>query len=155
MVRPARMADAERIAALVNYYAERGRMLHRNLESVCEDLRDFVVADADNGWLAGCAALTVSGRDLGEIRSLAVDPDRQARGVGSRLVAEALQQARALGLKRIFVLTYEPEFFARFGFHVVDREALPTKVWRDCIHCSHADECSEIAMTLDLETTHG
>ena len=153
MVRPAKTGDAEAISALVNHYAERGRMLHRSLESVFESLRDFIVADGPGG-LDGCAALTISSRELAEIRSLAVADDRRGSGVGSRIVAEALRQAGELGLKRVFVLTYEPDFFKRFGFAVVDRESLPDKVWRDCIYCSHADDCDEIAMLVDVPDTH-
>ena len=149
MVRPAKASDAEAVSALVNYYAERGRMLHRSLESVFESLRDFLVCCRD-GRIVGCAALSIAWRDLGEIRSLAVAADCQGQSVGRALVAEALAEGRRLGLRRIFVLTYEPEFFGRFGFHTVEKEALPTKVWRDCIHCPRADDCQEVAMVLEL-----
>ena len=150
MVRPARTSDAEAISALVNYYAERGRMLHRSLESVYESLRDFLVAPGDAG-LSGCVALSISNRELAEIRSLAVAGPCRGRGVGRRLVEAAVEQARQLGLARVFVLTCEPEFFSRFRFRVVRRDSLPAKVWRDCIHCPRADDCNEIAMLLDLE----
>jgi len=154
MVRPARTCDAEAISALVNDHAEKGRMLHRSLESVYESLRDFLVAPDSDG-LAGCVALSITGRDLAEIRSLAVATPRQGRGVGTGLVDGAIDQARRLGLRRLFVLTYEPGFFERFGFRVVERERLPAKVWRDCIHCPRADDCNEIAMVLDLEPGDG
>lgn len=150
MVRPAKTTDAEAVSTLVNGFAERGRMLHRSLESVYESLRDFIVADHPDG-LAGCGALTVVGCDLGEIRSLAVVAERQGAGVGTRIVEESIRQGRTLGLKRIFVLTYEAEFFQRFGFARIDREALPAKVWGDCIHCNHADDCDETALILDLD----
>ena len=154
MVRPARTSDAKAISALVNHYAERGRMLHRSLESVYESLRDFLVA-SDDAALAGCVALSISDRDLAEIRSLAVAGQCRGRGVGSRLVEAAVGQARQLGLARIFVLTCEPDFFSRFRFHLVERDSLPAKVWRDCIHCPRADDCNEIAMVLDLEAANG
>jgi amino-acid N-acetyltransferase len=153
MVRLAKASDAEAIAALVNYYAERGHMLHRSLESVYESLRDFLVCTGANG-LTGCAALSITWRDLAEIRSLAVAPERRRRGIGSRLVAAAIEQAKQLGLGRVFVLTYEPKFFQRFGFRIVDKESLPAKVWRDCIHCAHADDCRETAMLLQLGRPH-
>ncbi len=150
MVRAAKISDAEAIRDLVNYYAERGRMLHRSLEGIYGSLRDFHVCRR-NGLLAGCAALTISWGDLGEIRSLAVAPEKQKQGIGRKLVARAVAEAKALGLKRIFTLTYEPEFFARFGFSVIDKETLPTKVWRDCLHCPKADACDEVAMILEIE----
>ncbi len=143
------MSDAEAICELVNHHAERGLMLHRSLESIYESIRDFLVCSRD-GRIVGCVALSMSWSDLGEIRSLAVAPDHQGQGIGRELVAKALEDGRALGLARIFALTYEPAFFSRLGFKTVDKEALPTKVWRDCIHCPKADACDEIAMVLDL-----
>ncbi|MDY7011474.1 MAG: N-acetyltransferase [Planctomycetota bacterium] len=150
MIRPAKISDAEAIRDLVNYYAERERMLHRSLESIYGSLRDFHVCCQD-GRLIGCAALSISWGQIGEIRSLAVAPEKQKQGIGRKLVAVAIKEAKALGLKRIFTLTYEPEFFARFGFSVVDKETLPTKVWRDCLHCPKADACDEVAMILEIE----
>jgi amino-acid N-acetyltransferase len=149
MVRPAVMADAEAICNLINYYAERGRMLHRSLESVYEALRDFLVCDQD-GQVVGCVALMICWKELGEIRSLAVAPERQGKGIGGQLMRRAVEDARGIGLKRVFALTYEPRFFERHGFRGVDRELLPTKVWRDCIHCPRADACDEIAVVLDV-----
>jgi amino-acid N-acetyltransferase len=150
VIRPATTSDAQAICELINYYAERGRMLHRSLESVYESLRDFLVCCQD-GQVVGCVGLSVSWKDLGEIRSLAVAADHQGKGAGRALVMQAAQDAKALGLKRVFALTYEMKFFAALGFVVVDKESLPTKVWRDCIHCPRADACDEIAVVLDLE----
>lgn len=150
MVRPAIMSDVEAICGLVNYFAQRGKMLHRSSESVYESLRDFVVAEHD-GHVAGCVGLSMSWKDLGEIRSLAVAPDCQGLGIGRKLIEQVVADGRRLGLKRVFALTYEPEFFAKFGFKTVDKETLPTKVWRDCIHCQLADACAEVAMVMDLE----
>ncbi len=143
------MQDAEAICELVNHYAERGRMLHRSLESTYESVRDFLVCRHD-GRLAGCAALSASWGQLGEIRSLAVHADCIGQGVGSELIEAAIEDARRLGLEKIFVLTYEVGFFEKFGFRVVDKDALPTKVWRDCIHCPRADACDEVAMVVEL-----
>ena len=150
MVRTAKSADAEAICEMINYYAERGKMLHRSLQSVYEDLRDFLVAEQD-GRVVGCVALSISWKDLGEVRSLAVAPGCQGQGIGKELVEGAAAAAREIGLRRIFALTYEQSFFARLGFRVVEKEALPAKVWRDCIHCPRADNCDEIAMVMDLE----
>ena len=124
-------------------------MLHRSLESVYESLRDFLVCCQD-GQVVGCVGLSVSWQDLGEIRSLAVEAGHQGKGIGRALVMQAAQDAKALGLKRIFALTYEMKFFAALGFVVVDKESLPTKVWRDCIYCPRANACDEIAVVLDL-----
>ena len=150
MVRPARMSDAEAICGLVNSYAERGMMLHRSLENIYECLRDFLVC-CRGGRLVGCVALSMCGKDLGEIRSLAVARGQQGKGVGRALVVRAAEDGKSLGLDRLFALSCEPAFFHKLGFRTVDKAALPTKVWRDCIHCPRADHCDEVATVLDLE----
>ena len=99
MIDTAGMSDADGICGLVNYYAERGRMLHRSLESVYESLRDFVVCSED-GQVVGCAALSISWKDLAEIRSLAVAERRRGEGIGRRLVESSIEQARARRLRR-------------------------------------------------------
>ncbi len=144
-VRHARVPDAARISELVNYHAERARMLHRSLESVYESLREFLVAEQD-GRLVGCVAIDVFWADLAEVKSLAVDPEAQGRGVGSALLAAATADAEALGVRRLFALTYERGFFGRHGFEEIDRNELPEKVWRECIACPKVDHCDEIAM---------
>jgi amino-acid N-acetyltransferase len=149
MIRRATMADAKGIHNLITYYAERGRMLHRSLESVYERLRDFQVC-VEGEQVLGCAALQISWKDLGEIRSLAVAPSQRGKGVGKILVRRVAREGRSIGLKKIFALTYEPEFFRRVGFVDIDREALPTKVWRDCVFCPNADDCKEVAMVMEL-----
>ena len=154
MVRSATVRDAEAICALVNHHAERGKMLHRSLESIYQALRDFLVY-CNGPRVLGCLALPVMWKDLGEIRSLAVAEGHQGRGIGRALVDAAIADAKALGLKRLFALTYEEAFFGRFGFRTVDRQTLPTKVWSDCIYCPRAGACDEIAMVLDLDATDG
>ena len=149
VTRPARMNDAAAICEIVNYHAERGRMLHRSLEAVYERLRNFLVAEHD-GCILGCVAIEIAWASLAEIKSLAVNPDNLREGIGSRLVADAIADARALGVTRLFVLTYEDGFFARHGFQVVDKHQLPTKVWSDCATCPKHGACDEIAMILEL-----
>ena len=149
-IRPARAEDARRITEIVNHHAERGRMLHRSLESVYEALREFHVAE-DDGRIVGCVAVDVFWADLAEVKSLAVDPAARGRGVGAELLAAAIADARRLGLNRLFALTYETDFFARAGFRTIDRGTLPEKVWRECVACPKADHCDEIAMILRLD----
>jgi len=151
IVRPARMTDAAAICGLINEYAERGRMLHRSLESVYESLREFQVGEADDGRVVACVAVDTFWADLAEIKSLAVAPDRLGEGLGTRMAAAAIADARRIGVKKLFALTYEKEFFARQGFEVIDRDTLPEKVWRECIACPKADACDEVAMILNLD----
>jgi amino-acid N-acetyltransferase len=148
-IRPAAVTDVPAICDLVNHYAERGLMLHRSRESAYESVRDFYVAVEDDA-LVGCVALSVFWSDLAEVRSLAIAPHRRGAGIGSRLLAEALRGAAGLGVRRIFTLTYEQDFFARHGFEVIDRQELPEKVWRACLACPKADACDEIAMMLRI-----
>lgn len=150
LIRPARVPDAETICALINDYAERGLMLHRSLESVYDSLRDFIVAEGPDERLAGCVALDVFWSDLAEVKSLAVAPGRHGAGIGSQLLAAALDDARRLGIRKVFALTYEQSFFVRHGFATIERDTLPEKVWRECLACPKSDQCDEIAMLLDL-----
>jgi amino-acid N-acetyltransferase len=150
-VRAAQTSDAQTICDLVNPYAERGLMLHRSLESVYDSVREFHVVEDDDGRLIGCCAVDVFWSDLAEIKSFAVAPDRRGRGVGGRLMEAAMKDARSLGVRRLFALTYETEFFVRHGFAVIDRRALPDKVWRECIACPKADACDEVAVMLHLD----
>ena len=121
-------------------------MLHRSLESVYESLREFQVAEEDDARIVACVAVDVFWADLAEVKSLAVAPDRTRAGLGRRMIEAGAEDARALGVRRMFALTYEKEFFLRAGFEIVDRESLPEKVWRECIACPKVDACDEIAM---------
>lgn len=154
-VRNARVADAPAICELVNHYAERGQMLHRSLESVYDALREFIVAENDGGEVVACAAMDLFWADLAELKSLAVSPDHRGLGIGRLLVKKAIEDARALGVSRLFALTYEKEFFEKLGFHVIDKSALPEKVWRECISCPKADSCDEIALMLVMNDEDG
>ena len=155
VIRPARMDDAEAICRIVNSYAERGLMLHLSLEQTYERLRNFLVAVAvaaeDDDVVAGCAALEMSWADLAEVRSLAVRSQYLRRGIGRRLVEAAKLDARRLGVRRLFALTYEVDFFRRCGFEVIEKDLLPSKVWSDCAACPKRDACDETAMIFQLE----
>jgi amino-acid N-acetyltransferase len=144
------MQDAAAICEMVNHYAERGLMLHRSLESVYGSVRDFLVAQDEQGQVVGCVAVDLIWADLAEVKSLAVSPLQRRKGIGAMLILAAMEDARRLGVKKLFALTYERDFFARRGFTVIDRQTLPEKVWRECISCPKADACDEIAMMVQL-----
>jgi len=149
LIEPARVDDAEQIHALITFFADRDEMLHRPLNEVYENLRDFYVARVD-GEFAGCAALHVWWHDLAEIKSLAVREDRQLKGIGLRLVNACLDEARRLGLARVFALTYKPGFFEKLGFSVANVMEFPRKVWNECYRCPKFPSCNEIAVSIDL-----
>ena len=147
--RNARINDAKAIAALINCYAEHDKMLFRSLADIYENLQTFTVAEAD-GEVVGCCALEVVWADLAELKSLAVAPTHQGRGIGRRLVDAVLEQARRLGVSTVFALTLEAKFFEKLGFAVLQKEDLPMKVWSDCARCPKQQECDEVAVALSL-----
>ncbi|MDD2899639.1 MAG: N-acetyltransferase [Desulfuromonadaceae bacterium] len=149
MIRKAQIADVKEIQKLLMTFANRGDMLSRSLSELYESLRDFYVVEED-GVLLGAAALHVVWDDLAEVRSVAVLEDSGRKGIGSRLVQACISEAREIGLRRIFCLTYKPDFFAKHGFRLVDKAELPHKVWGDCIKCPKFPDCDENAMILDL-----
>jgi amino-acid N-acetyltransferase len=104
------------------------------------------------GWnrIDGVCGLGICWEELAEIRSLAVSVDKQGKGFGSRLVAACLEEARSLGLSKVFTLTYVPSFFVRFGFKEVEKLVLPHKIWADCLKCHKFPNCDETALMLDL-----
>ena len=124
-------------------------MLPRSHAELYETLRDFVVEE-QAGKIVGVCALEIVWADLAELKSLAVHPDCHRQGLGRQLVTAILEQAKLLQIPRVFTLTYEQAFFERFGFVVVDKSALPHKVWSDCIKCPKRDRCDEIAMVNTL-----
>jgi amino-acid N-acetyltransferase len=149
-VRPATLADIPSILALVNRLAQQQIMLPRSPASVIEGIRDFMVAEIEEEFL-GCGALHVVWSDLAEIRSLAVDPEGQRAGVGRALVQGLVDEAKRLGVPRLFAFTYVPGFFEKMEFHVVQHDALPHKVFKDCLHCPKFQACDEIAMERILD----
>ena len=149
MVRKARPSDARAIHALVNSYAQRGVLLPRSIGSIYEHIRDFWVCEED-GLILGCCALQIVWEDLAEIRSLAVKEERKGEGIGRRLVEACVEEARDLGIERVFSLTYAKDFFESLGFTVVDKGVLPHKVWGDCVNCAKFPNCDEVAVILEL-----
>ena len=159
-IRPTSMADGQAIYELVNTYARQGLMLPRSQSAVYQAIRDFVVADfgelsraEEEGQILGCGALQITWGDLGEIRSLAVANGWQGRGIGRRIVERLLEEARQLGLPRVFALTYQRPFFLRLGFQPIGKEALPQKIWADCVDCIKFPNCDEEAVIIYLLVT--
>ncbi len=144
-VRSAKISDAKAICSLINYYAERDKMLFRSLADIYENLQTFTVAEL-NGKVLGCCALEIIWSDLAEIKSLAVDQANTDKGIGTMLVSAAVEQARQLGVPRVFALTLKPAFFEKQGFETIDKEKLPMKVWSDCARCPKQQNCDEIAV---------
>ncbi len=149
MLRKAQIKDMKEIQKLLTHFASRGDMLSRSLSELYEAIRDFYVIE-EEGKLLGTAALHIVWEDLAEVRSVAVAEEAGRKGIGTQVVRACLDEARELGLRRVFCLTYKPEFFSKFGFRIVDKSELPHKVWGDCMKCVKFPDCDEIAMILDL-----
>jgi amino-acid N-acetyltransferase len=148
-IRKAKISDLKQVHRLINDYAKREQMIPRSLSELYETLRDFVICDVD-GNVCGVCALHIMWEDLAEIRSLAVDKGYQKRGIGKDLIKQCMKEAKALGVKRIFALTYSPEFFKKMGFSDTDKSSLPQKIWGDCLRCPRFPECDEHAVIINL-----
>jgi amino-acid N-acetyltransferase len=147
MIRKATVGDVDTIHRLLKTHAERGELLPRALSDLYDDIRDFSVFQDDrDDSVVGVCALHVCWEDLAEIRSLAVVRPHQGGGIGSALVEAALGEAVDLDIGRVFTLTYQPDFFKKHGFDIVDKSTLPQKVWAECIKCVKFPDCDEIAM---------
>jgi len=151
MIRKAGIYDVTQIHALINYFAKQDVMLARSLNELYENIRDFWVFE-DQKKVVACAALHVCWQDLAEIKSVAVAPIRQKMGIGKHLVVTCIEEAKDMGVKKVFVLTYKPAFFKQFGFTKTTTRALPHKIWAECIHCPKFPDCKETAMVKSLST---
>jgi len=149
MIRPARIPDARIIHQLLLTYAKEGQLLGRSLAAIYDSIRDFYVYEED-GTILGIGALAICWEDLAEVRSLAVVPGQHGKGIGRKIVERCLQEAKDLGLQRVFALTYQPEFFQKLGFAEIDKAQLPQKVWGDCINCVKFPDCDEFALAINI-----
>lgn len=150
-IRKARVDEIPEIQKMLAGHAQRGDMLPRSLSELYDNLRDiFVSLDDDKPEIIGTCSMHICWEDLAEIRSLAVREPYQGQGIGKKLVEACIAEAIALGLHRIFVLTYQVEFFQKIGFQVVDKGTLPHKIWADCLKCIKFPECDETAMIIEI-----
>ncbi|UZN03953.1 amino-acid N-acetyltransferase [Cellulomonas sp. S1-8] len=146
-VAPALPADVRAIRRLVEPYAQERILLAKEWVGYYEAVQEFLVArPADGADVVGCGALHVMWEDLAEIRTLAVDPAYRGRAVGHALVDGLIERARGLGLRRVFCLTFEVDFFARHGFREIEGTPVPTDVYAELLR-SHDDGVAEF---LDL-----
>ncbi len=149
MIRKAIVPDVPAIHKLINHYAEKDEMLPRSLNAIYENIRDFFVLETD-GRMVGCCALHITWGDLAEVKSLAVEGSAKGTGAGKELVQSCLDEAREMGMPRVFALTYVPDFFVSLGFSRIDKSELPHKIWSECINCPKFPDCGEEAVSLEL-----
>ena len=163
IIQKAQIRDVEEILALVNGFASSNLMLPRGPQYLYENIRDFVIAIDENipvysltdtkevmNLMVACGSLHVLWEDIAEVRALAIHPDYQHLGLGSRIVKFMEEEARKIGIHRLFTFTMTEDFFRALGFHKINRKDLPPKVWGECSRCPKYFQCDEVGMVLDI-----
>jgi amino-acid N-acetyltransferase len=163
VIQKAHIRDVEEILELVNGFAASNLMLPRGPQYLYENIRDFVIAIDKNipvytltdtkevmNLMVACGSLHVLWEDIAEVRALAIHPDYQHLGLGSRVVEFMEEEARKIGIHRLFTFTMTEDFFKALGFHKINRKDLPPKVWGECSRCPKYFQCDEVGMVLDL-----
>ena len=163
VIQKAQIRDAEEILELVNGFAASNLMLPRGPQYLYENIRDFVIASDKDvpvysltetkevlHLIVACGSLHVLWEDIAEIRALAIHPDYQHLGLGSKLVEFMKVEAKQLGIKRLFTFTLTEEFFQSLGFKRQGRDELPAKVWGECSRCPKYFKCDEVGMMLEI-----
>jgi amino-acid N-acetyltransferase len=144
-LRRATTADVRAIHALVREYP--GIMLDKATVALYEDVQEFWVAELDDGTIAGCGALHVMWEDLAEVRTIAVQPQYRKHGIGHQLLTKLMEQADIVGVSKVFVLTFEVDFFRAHGFTEIDGTPVQQQVYAELLQ-SYDEGVAEF---LDLE----
>jgi amino-acid N-acetyltransferase len=125
-VRRARTGDVPDVRRLVDPYVSEGILLDKATVTLYEAIQEFWVAERDaDARVVGCGALHVMWEDLAEVRTLAVDPAFQGHGIGHQVLGKLLQTARWLGVRKVFCLTFEVDFFSKHGFVEIGETQTP------------------------------
>jgi amino-acid N-acetyltransferase len=144
-IRPARTSDVPAITKIAQPLIEQRILLGKELVEIYEAIQEFVVAEQD-GEVVGFGALHVMWQDLAEVRTLAVSESAKRKGIGAAMLRELLERARVLGVKRIFCLTFEEEFFRSHGFEVISDVPVDPETYAEMVR-SNDDGVAEF---LDL-----
>lgn len=148
VIRPARTQDIPGIRALIDTYTLGGRLLNKETVMLYEDVQEFTVAVDDGGVVVGCGALHVLWEDLAEVRTVAVLDHAKGQGVGHKILETIIERAKALGIERIFCLTFETEFFSRHGFEEIHGTPVDPDVYVELLRSYDTG----VAEFLDLES---
>jgi amino-acid N-acetyltransferase len=147
LVRKARLQDASNVFDLVNSLSGDGTLLKRQFAEICENIRDFTVAESDTGVFLGCGALHLYGPHLAEVRSIVMSPGAKGKGAGGRVLKALIDEAEVHGIHSVCLFTRIPDFFFKYGFRIVeDKSDIPDKVFKDCQSCPRLHRCDEVAM---------
>ncbi len=134
---------------LIQFHAQRGRMILRGYDELYSDLRSFMVGQ-DKGEVVGCASVHIFWSDLAELKCVAVREDKQHRGIGRAVVNACHADLRRLGIKKAFALSGATTFFERLGYRVVAKDSLPRFIWGECVRCPSFPVCNEEALVFEL-----
>jgi len=146
----ATLNDIKDMQSLVLDEVKKGVILFRSDDEVATNIRSYTLAK-DNEKVVGYVALHIHSPKLAEVRSLIVDENYQGKGIGKELVKRCIKEAKDIGIKELFTLTYKKEFFEKVGFEEIAKEKLPEhKIWADCVKCKHFPICDEIALIIYL-----
>jgi amino-acid N-acetyltransferase len=146
----AKLTDVANMQELVLPEVKSGKILYRSNDEISTNIRSYTLAK-DGNELVGFVALHIHAPDLAEVRSLIVSQNHRGRGIGQELVKKTVQEAKELGVEKVFTLTYEQRFFEKLSFKEIPKESLPEhKIWADCVKCKHFPICDEIALIINL-----
>jgi amino-acid N-acetyltransferase len=146
LVHKAHLQDARNIFDLVNSLSGDGTLLQRSYAEICENIRDFTVAETDEGEFLGCGALHLYGPHLAEVRSIVMKPEAKGQGAGGLLLKALVEEAEEHSVRSVCLFTRIPDFFEHFGFRVAERDDMPDKIYKDCQTCPRLYACDEVAM---------
>ncbi len=146
-IRAARTSDIKGIRALIDSYADEGRLLEKETVTLYESVQEFTVA-VENERVIGCGALHVLWEDLAEVRTVAVSEELRGTGLGHKILESIIDRARIIGVKRIFCLTFETHFFGRHGFEEIEGTPVEPDVFQELLRSYDAG----VAEFLDLES---
>ncbi|MGW3110419.1 amino-acid N-acetyltransferase [Streptomyces sp. NPDC001091] len=133
-VRRARTSDVPAVRRLLDAYTRDRILLDKATVTLYEDIQEFWVAERDdNAEVVGCGALHVMWEDLAEVRTLAVNPALKGSGTGHRVLGKLLETARRLGVRRVFCLTFEVDFFAKHGFVEIGETPVDADVYAELL----------------------
>ena len=147
LVKQAGLKDIDSIHNILKPYAEKGIILERTKDEIVSLVNQFYIAEKDNNPI-GVISYHDYDKGLIEIRSLAVKSEYFRAGVGSKLLKKLISVLKNKDTKKIFVLTYLPQFFKKHGFIEVEKDTLAEKIWKDCYKCKDRDNCGETALIL-------
>ena len=155
ILKRASVDDVDAIFVLLDFFALRKLLLPKTKDQLYRQIRDFRViykVENEHSSLIACAHLDIFTNQLAEVKSLAVNEAFHGYGLGRMLVEDCESEARSLQIKTIFALTYQVKFFEKIGYHLVDIQSLPEKIFKECVVCPFYGSCNENALIKRLVT---